>query len=111
MGWNKKVLEVNKATLIKEVLDNKTNLDYETKRDYGTLTKLQETRELIKKTMNKIKEEETKRICKEVLCNDYLRRFKVSQRHLFASVVGEDQAIMQIAILKQEYLVIKIINF
>jgi len=108
-SWGKKALEVSRVNLIKEILDKKTDLDSETKRNYGTLTKLQETRELIRKKMNQIKEIELDRINKEVLTNDYLRRFGVTQKRLFSAFVGEDHAISEITKLKNEYQVIKFI--
>ncbi len=103
IGWSKKILDTNKSNLIKEILDRKTDLDSETKKNYSTHTNLIQTKEFIKKKMNIIKEQEILRLCNEVLVNDYLRRFRVSQKHLFSSVVGEDEATSVMAKLKYEW--------
>ena len=101
--WTKKAEDISKAHLIREVLDLKTDLNTERKNNYYTLSIWQETMKLIKTKMNKIRDAEIQRILKEILTNDYLRRFGVTQNKLFAAICGEDQANVRVTQLKLEY--------
>ena len=100
--WTKSIKDINRATLIREVLDKKTNLDVETKNSYNTLSQLQETKDLIMKEMNILKENELARMCKEFLLNDYARRFEVDLKQVFSALVGENEALTEVSRLKYE---------
>ncbi len=69
---------------------------------------MQETKELIRNYMTKLKDKEILRICKEFMVNDYARRFKISQKRLFSALVGEDEAISLLSRLSYEQKVIRI---
>lgn len=111
MNYYKKneVFTINNLKTIKEINEY---LDYregtfgnEASNYFVNQKEMEEEIEQLKTGMNLIKKEELARLFKELIMNEYERRFRVRKEDLFRAIVGEENATAEMANFRKEYFV------
>ena len=94
--------EVSRKNLVKMIIDKRVGVDPEIKAKYTTINDINERLAKYKIMLKELREKELIRIGKEILMNNYERRFNTKQIEILASIVGEEQAIEEMAKYKRQ---------
>lgn len=93
--------EINNENL-EILIDDFSNIDKDTKYLMKYVIELESLLVSLKKDLEKLKDNEIKRISREFLINDYERRFKVDIERVLSSIVGHNNIVSEMKKIHKE---------